>query len=231
MSATKEKVSDLIKANNDQIMASFRSCSSILRVLTRLRQNYRWKRSRNWNFKNHTSLKVKLTKTSTNSVLNLRRPSTAPSPPSAPEKNNFEKVKFDLKECAKFLVERQKTDSSCWQVWIRLEYGRRMQTTRSCRWFGRRKRHPQCWETCPYSSRSSVMAATKRSSPLRESVLSSSSQLSFQPGTANSGFLSLCPNIDSCFAFGKPERWHACCQRWLSNSAFQLQSDHMSRIY
>ena len=58
--------------------------------------------------------------------------------------------------------------------------------------------------------KSPPMAATKRSSPLPGLVLSSSSQSS-QPGTANSGFLPLCPNLDTCFAFGKPEHWHACC--------------------
>ena len=61
---------------------------------------------------------------------------------------------------------------------------------------------------------SSVMAATKRSSPLRGSVLSSSSQsetLSFQPATSNSGFLSRRPNIGICFACGKTGHLRAHC--------------------
>ena len=60
----------------------------------------------------------------------------------------------------------------------------------------------------------SVMAATKRSSPLRGSVLSSSSQsetLSFQPATSNSGFLSRRPNIGICFACGKTGHLRAHC--------------------
>ena len=43
----------------------------------------------------------------------LKLAETFDSAKSAAERNNFEKVKFDLKECEKFLVERQKTDSSC----------------------------------------------------------------------------------------------------------------------
>ena len=82
---------------------------------------------------------------------NLKLAETFDSAKSIAERTNLENVKSDLIECEKFLVERQKTDSSCWQVWIRLEYGQRLQRTWSCRWFGRRKRHPQCWETCPCS--------------------------------------------------------------------------------
>jgi len=58
------------------------------------------------------------------------------------------------------------------------------------------------------------MAATKKSSPLRVSVLSSSSQCqirSFQPATANSGFLPRRPNIGTWFACGKAGHWRAYC--------------------
>ena len=58
------------------------------------------------------------------------------------------------------------------------------------------------------------MAVTKRSSPLRGSVLSSSSQLqsqSFQPATANSSFMPCRPNIGTCFAWGKTGPKRACC--------------------
>ena len=149
---------------------------------------------------------------------NIKLVETFDSAKSTAEKTNLEKVKSGLIECEKFLVERAKTDSSFWQVWIRLEYGQRMLRTWSCRWFGRRKKHPQCWETCPWGyvfSKKEVEVFSngcdqKIFSPLRGLVLSSSSQSS-QPGTANSGFLPLCSNIDTCFAFGKPEHWHACC--------------------
>ena len=60
----------------------------------------------------------------------------------------------------------------------------------------------------------SAIAVTKRSSPLRGSVLSSSSQLqsqSLQPSTANSSFMPRRPNIGACFAFGKTGPKRACC--------------------
>ena len=55
------------------------------------------KRSRDWNFKNRTSLKEKQTKTSISSILNY-----------AAEKSNLETVKSDLEEGEELLVERRK---------------------------------------------------------------------------------------------------------------------------
>ena len=142
---------------------------------------------------------------------NLKLAETFDSAKSTAEKTNLEKVKSDLIECEKFLVERQKrilhADKS--------EYG--WSTVKEC------KEHDLADDSddekgihsaerragAVMSSRkkkltSSAMAATKRSSPLHVSVLSSSSQ-------SSSGFLPLCLNIDTCFAFGKLEHWHACC--------------------
>lgn len=144
------------------------------------------------NFKNRTSLKEKPTKP------NLKLAEIFDSAKSAAETSNLEKVKSHLARGT------AKTHSSCWQVRIRLEYGRRIQTIRSSRWFGGRKR---IYSAERHSSRkktkSSAMAATKRSSRLGASVLSSSPRSqtrSLQPATANSGFL---PNIGVCSACGK----------------------------
>ena len=63
-------------------------------------------------------------------------------------------------------------------------------------------------------NKSSAMSATRRSSPLRRSVLSPSSQSqiqSYQPATASSGFLLRHPNISTCFTCGKTGHWCACC--------------------
>ena len=148
---------------------------------------------------------------------NLKLAETFDSAKSTAEKTNLEKVKSDLIECEKFLVERQKrilhADKS--------EYG--WSTVKECKEHdladdsddekgihSAERRARAVMSSRKKKLKSSAMAATKRSFPLRGSVLSSSSQ-SFQPGTANSDFLPLCTYIDTCFAFGKPEHWHACC--------------------
>ena len=51
MSVTKDEVSDLIKANNEELMASFKELlkdtEGQIKRATKLRQNSKWKRSRN----------------------------------------------------------------------------------------------------------------------------------------------------------------------------------------
>ena len=64
--------------------------------------------------------------------------------------------------------------------------------------------------------KNSLIAATERSSPLRGSLLSVNSRSqtqSFQPATANSGFLPRRPNTGTFFACGKAGHWRACCPR------------------
>ena len=84
------------------------------------------------------------------------------------------------------------------------------------------ERHARAVISSRKRKKSSAMAATKRSSPLRGSVSSPSSQSqiqSYQPATASSGFLPRRPNIGTCFACGKTGHWRACCPAMTKQSA------------
>ena len=84
MSITKDEVLDLIKANNDQSMASFKELlkdtAGQIKRANETSPELPMKEIKELKFQEPLNLKEKQTKTSTNSILKLRRPSTAPSP-------------------------------------------------------------------------------------------------------------------------------------------------------
>ena len=156
-------------------------------------------------FQEPHKFKRKLTKTST---FNLKLAETFDSANSAAERSNLEKSEVRTRRMWEIARGTAKTCSSCWRVWIRLEY----------RWFGGRKTHLQGWETCPCSYVFLEEEVFRNDCDQKifsapRVALSSSSQSqtqSSQPGTANSGFLSRRPNIKTCFACGKTGDWRAC---------------------
>ena len=152
---------------------------------------------------------------------NLKLAETFDSAKSAAEKSNLEKVKSDLDEGEKLLVERQKhillTDKSefGWSTVEEYKQHDLADDSEDEKCIYRAKRHAcVVMSSRKKKKKSSAMAAIKRSSPLRGSVLASSSQSqtqSYQPASGDSGFLLRCPNIDTCFACGKTGHWRACC--------------------
>ena len=150
---------------------------------------------------------------------NLKLSETFDSAKSAAEKSDIEKVKSDLEEGEKLLVERQKhillADKS--------EYG-----------WGTVEEYKQHDLADDSKDEKRIYNAERRaravrSSPLRGSLLSLNSRSqtqSFQQATANSGFLPRRPNTGTCFACGKTGHWRACFPAMTKQSgSLQLQSD------
>ena len=80
MSLTKDEVSDLIKATNDQFMAPFqelfpellKDTAGQIKRANKTSTELQMKEIKKLKFQGRTSLKEKLTKTNTRSILNLR---------------------------------------------------------------------------------------------------------------------------------------------------------------
>ena len=110
MSATKAEVSDLIKANNDQLMASFKELlKDTARQIKRANETsveLQMKEIEELKFQEPHKFKSKANEDQYK--FNLKLAETFDSAKSTAEKTNLEKVKSDLIECEKFHVERQK---------------------------------------------------------------------------------------------------------------------------
>lgn len=110
MSVTKDEVPDLIKANNDQLIASFKellkdTAGQIKRANDTLAE-LPMKEIKELKFQD--PLKFKRRANVDLCKFNIKLAETFDSAKSAAEKTNHEKVKSDLQECEKLLVERQK---------------------------------------------------------------------------------------------------------------------------
>ena len=140
--------------------------------------------------------------------------------------------KSDLKECETCSL-NGKTYSSCWEVWIRLEYGQEIQTRWSSRLsFGGRKTHLQCWETRPCSyvfSKDEVF----RNSCDQKIFSAPRVGFVFKFPIPNSVLLARCfqfwilprcPIIGTCFACEKTGHWCACCPAMTKRLVSQIQS-------
>ena len=184
MSATKAEVSDLIKANNDQLMASFKELlKDTARQIKRANETFaelQMKEIEELKFQEPHKFKSKAIEDQYK--FNLKLAKTFNSAKSTAERTNLEKVKSDLIECEKFLVERQKrilhADKSA--------YG--WSTVKECKEHdladdsddvkgihSAERRARAVMSSRKKNLKSSAVAATKRSSSLRGSVLSSSS--------------------------------------------------------
>ena len=221
MSVTKDEVSDLIHANNHQLMASFKEMlmdtAGQIKRANETSTEQQMKEIKKLKFQEPHKFKGKANEDQYK--FNLKLAETFDSAKSAAEKSNLEKVKSDLEEGEKLLVERQKhiilADKSEYG-WSTVEEYKQHNLAADSedkkRIYSAERR-----ARAVISSRkrkSSAMAATKRSSPLRGSVSSPGSQFqtqSHQPATASSGFLPRRPNIGTCFACGKTGHWRSCC--------------------
>ena len=222
MSVTKDEVSDLIKANNDQLMASFKELlkdtAGQIKRANETSTEQQMKEIKKLKFQEPHKFKRKANEDQYK--FNLKVAETFDSAKSAAEKCNLEKVKSDPEEGEKLLVERQKhillADKSeyGWSTVEEYKQHDLADDSEDEKRIYSAERRVRAVRSSRKKKRPSVMAPTKRSSPLRGSVLSSSSQSqnqSYQPATANSGFLPRRPNTGTCFACGKTGHWRACC--------------------
>ena len=110
MSVTKDEVPDLIKANNDQLIASFKELlkdtAGQIKRANDTSAELPMKEIKEFKFQE--PLKFKRRANEDQYKFNLKLAETFDSAKSAAEKTNLENVKSDLEECEKLLVERQK---------------------------------------------------------------------------------------------------------------------------
>ena len=110
MSVTKDEVPDQTKVNNDQLIASFkellRDTAGQIQRADDTSVELPMKVTKKLKFREQ--LKFKRKASEGKYKFNLRLAETFDSAKSVAEKTNLEKVKSDLDECEKLLVERQK---------------------------------------------------------------------------------------------------------------------------
>ncbi|XP_068738769.1 uncharacterized protein F23F12.8-like [Montipora capricornis] len=214
MSVTKDEVSDLIQANNHQLMASFKEMpmdtAGQIKHANESSTEQQMKEIKKLKFQEPHKFKRKANEDQYK--FNLKLAETFDSAKSAAEKSNLQKVKSDLEEGEKLLVERQKrillADKSEYG-WSTVEEYKQHDLAADSEDKKRiysAERRARAIMSSRKRKKSSAMAATKRSSPLRGSVSSPSSQFqthSHQPATATSGFLPRRPNIGTCFRLWK----------------------------
>ena len=109
-SVTKDEVSDLIQANNVQLMASFKELltdtAGQIKRANETSTEQQMKEIKKSKFQEPHKFKRKANEDKYK--FNLKLAETFDSVKSAAEKSSLEKVKFDLEEGEKLLVERQK---------------------------------------------------------------------------------------------------------------------------
>ena len=224
MSVTKDEVSDLIQANNHPLMASFKEMlmdtAGHIKHANETSTEQQMKEIKKLKFQEPHKFKRKANEDQYK--FNLKLAETFDSAKSAAEKSNLEKVKSDLEEGETLLVERQKhilLANKSEYGWSTVEEYKQHDLAADSEDEKRiysAERRARAVMSSRKRKKSSAMAATKRSSPLRGSVSSPSSQFqtqSHQPATATSGFLPRHPNIGTCFACGKTSHWRSCCPR------------------
>ena len=122
MSVTKDEVPDQLKVNNVQLIASFKELlkdtAGQIKRANDTSAELPMKETKEMKFRE--PLKFKRKASEDQYKFNLKLAETFDSAKSAAEKTNLEKVKSDLDECEKLLVERQK----CILLADKSKYGR-----------------------------------------------------------------------------------------------------------
>ena len=112
MSVTKDEVPDQIKVNNDQLIAPFkellRNTAGQIKRANDTSVELPMKETKELKFREPLKFKKKASEHQYKFNLKLKGHLRQHQDKSAAEKTNLEKVKSDLEECEKLLVERQK---------------------------------------------------------------------------------------------------------------------------
>ena len=185
MSVTKDEVSDLIKANNDQLMASFKELlkdtAGQIKRANETSTEQQMTEIKKLQFQEPHKFKRKANEGQYK--FNLKLTETFDSAKSAAEKSNLEKVKSDLEQRRwELLVERQKhillADKSeyGWSTVEEYKQHDLADDSEDEKRIYSAERRARAVMSSRKKKKSSAMAAIKRSSPLRGSVSASSSQ-------------------------------------------------------
>ena len=224
MSITKDEVSDLIKLNNQQMMDSFKvllqdTVGQIKRVNEdaadlQMREIKRLKHSEPHKFKRKAN--------EDQYKFNLKLGETLDNAKSAAQKSQLEKVKSELDEGEKLLLERQKhilladkSESGWFTVDEYKKHDLAENSDDEKRIFSAERRARATLSSLK-KKRSSLYAASRRSSLVRLSAPSTSLGSTQQQPQATqplvpSSFTVRRPNMGSCFACGKPGHWRSTC--------------------
>ena len=224
MSITKDEVSDLIKLNNQQLMDSFKdllqdTVGQIKRANEdaadlQLREIRKLKHSEPHKFKRKAN--------EDQYKFNLKLGETLENAKSAAQKSQLEKVKSELDEGEKLLLERQKhillADKSE-SGWLTVEEYKKHDLAENSddekRIFSA-ERPARSTLSSLKKKRTSSFTANRRASLARPSAPSTSvANTQLQPSAIQplvpSSFTVRRPNMGSCFACGKPGHWRSTC--------------------
>ena len=224
MSITKDEVSDLIKLNNQQMMDSFKVLlQDTVGQIKRANEDAADLQMREIKKLKHSEPhKIKWKANEDQYKFNLKLGETLDNANSAAQKSQLEKVKSELEEGEKLLLERRKrillTDKSE-SGWFTVEEYKKQDLSEDSvdekRFFSAERRTRATLSTLK-KKRSSLFAVGRRSSLVRLSAPFTSSASSQQQPQAvqslvPSSFTARRPNMGSCFACGKPGHWCSTC--------------------
>ena len=224
MSITKDEVSDLITSNNQQMMDSFKALlQDTVGQIKRANEDAADLQMREIKkLKRSEPHKFKLKANEDQYRFNLKLGETLVNAKSAAQNSQLEKVKSELDEGEKLLLERQKhillADKSE-SDWFTVEEYKKHDLAEDSdderRIFSAERRARASLSTLR-KKRSSSFAASRRSSLVRPSAPATSSA-SFQQllqviqSLVPVSFTVRRPNMGSCFACGKPGHWLSTC--------------------
>ncbi len=222
MSVTKEQVSDLIKANNDQLMSSFKDLlgDTIQQIKRANDTKAEEQLTEIKKLKYNEPHKFKRRANEDQYKFNSKIAETIDSAKSAAEKSQLEKVKSDLAEGEKLLNERQKhillADKSEFGWGTVDEYKQHDLADDSDdeKRIYSAERRARAAISARKKKKALPSTTGKKPSPNQGPVASTSSQpqpQSFQPSSYFPALASRRPNIGTCYACGKPGHWRADC--------------------
>ena len=224
MSITKDEVSDLITSNNQQMMDSFKALlQDTVGQIKRANEDAADLQMREIKKLKHSEPhKFKRKANEDQYKFNLKLGETLVNAKSAAQNSQLEKVKSELDEGEKLLLERQKhillADKSE-SGWFTVEEYKKHDLAEDSdderRIFSAERRARASLSTLR-KKRSSSFAASRRSSLVRPSApATSSASFQQQPQVIQSlvpsSFTVRRPNMGSCFACGKPGHWRSTC--------------------
>ena len=225
MSITKGEVSDLITFNNQQMMDSFKALlqDTVGQIKRANEEAADLQMKEIKKLKHSQPHKFKRKANEDQYKFDLKLGETLDNAKSAAQKSQFEKVKSELDEGEKFLLERQfkhilladKSESGWFTVEEYKKHDLAENSDDEKRIFSAERRARATLSTLK-KKRSSSFAASRRSSIVRPSASvtsSASSQQQPQPiqSLVPSSFMVRRPNMGSCFACGKPGHWRSTC--------------------
>jgi len=224
MSISKDEVSDLITANNQQLMNSFKDLlQDTVGQIKRANEDAADSQMREIKkLKFSEPRKFKRKANEDQYKFNLKLAETLDDAKSAAEKLQLDKVKADLDAGEKLLIERQKhilladkSDSG----WLTVEEYKKHDLADNSddekRIFSAERRARSTLSSLR-KKKSASFATSKRPQLARAPVSSSSSNAQPQPAQAIQSLVPPMytvrrPNMGTCFACGKPGHWRATC--------------------